>query len=319
MNSLAEHLSLLSKSNRTHGVLGNESGDLDSVASALCYSLLKGEEKMIPFLNFPKKDLFAKKELMHLLTQGGISPDALYFKEDLERFSGSLTLVDHRRLAVDQQNFRPRVRSVVDHHPGQSDPFSQPYEEEIVICGSTASIISSKREKWPHDAASFLLGAILLDTSNLEDRNKTTEFDRKAVLSLSQSTGIDRRSFYEELLQLKEDVADEDLLKRDAKSYKDGQLIYAISSVPRTPAFDREAWEKFRNDRAAHALFVFVNKAEAGTKHLFLYAPDDRLLDQMTKCMPFPVYQKEGNVAEFLCPEELSRKTLQPLFSFSTL
>lgn len=320
MTSLAEHLLELSglpRADWNYVVLGNESGDLDSVASALCYSFLKKPELVIPILNFPKADLKSKKELIYLFNEWGIPLDVLYFKEDLTAFRGEAVLVDHRWLAIDQRYLKPLVRRILDHHPGSSDPFPHLIEEEIVLCGSNATLVAAKKEDWPKDAAAFLLGAILLDTNCLENPHKTTELDRKMAQSLAESAALDCRSFYEELLRLKEDVQDEDLLKRDAKSYSEGRLVYAISSIPRKLAFDREAWEKFRKERQVHALFVFINKAESRSKSLFLYTPDGKLLEQMIKQLPFKLVHKEENMVQFLCPEALSRKTLQPQFSFA--
>lgn len=314
MVSLLQHLKNLSRLPKEEwqcAVIGNESGDLDSIASTLCFSLLKG---MVPILNFSRSELAARKEVLYLLDQWKISSNLLYFKEDIKAFHGQLTLIDHNHLAIDQEFLKPLVVSIVDHHPGTPEKFLQVVDKEIVLCGSTASIVASKAVDWPEDAASFLLGAILLDTHCLEDPIKTTQLDRQMVDQLAIG---DTKSFYSELQALKLSVKEEDLLSRDAKTYREGKLLYAISSVPRKLEFDPLVWEKYRNERGVHALFVFVTNAEKGVKSLTLYTPDKRLLKALAHVMPIPLVKEEEMIAHFHCPESLSRKSLQPKFSFS--
>lgn len=324
MISLSKHLAnlvSLPKSSWRYMVMGNESGDLDSIASALCYSLLNAEKRaVIPLLNFPRKELSFRKEVLYLFDLYGLDQKNLYFKEDLQGFQGELTLVDHHTLALDQKYLRPLVKRIIDHHPGAPENFPQKVEAEIVHCGSTATLIALQAENKPFskEASALLLGAILLDTHCLQDPIKTQAADRSMAKWLSGISQISFQPFFETLQGLKEEIKEDEALQRDVKSYNEGLLNYAISSVPKQIVYDSGAWEVFRKEKKVHALFVFVNKADEKGKTLLLYTPFSKLFKELLAVMPFPLIRKEEELAEFLCPSALSRKSLQPLFSFNS-
>jgi inorganic pyrophosphatase/exopolyphosphatase len=155
-------------------VLGNESGDLDSIACALCYAYFLGEKQgYMPILNFPQEDLALRPEFLFLMQEIDLPEKWLFFKEDLRK-AEEVVLVDHHTLASDQQDLAPLVVEIVDHHPGTIPQYPQLVQIECLTVGSLASLIATKlpAREWPEDCARLLYSAILLDTKNGMDPHK---------------------------------------------------------------------------------------------------------------------------------------------------
>jgi exopolyphosphatase len=98
-------------------------------------------------------------------------------------------------------------------------------------------------KRWDASVAQLGLASILIDTSNLQDKNKTTDHDRQAVEYLEAkimlcpqlATSFDRTKFYEAIDAAKKDIGPlrvQDILQKDYKEWdqEDGQKL-GISSV----------------------------------------------------------------------------------------
>ena len=105
-------------------VYGNESADMDSVASAITYAYFNyvydPTQLVIPIINIPRCDLPLRRDILFALDKISITEDLLYFNEDLNKFiqvheAGIETvLVDHNDLP--KLDGIRTVVGVIDHH-----------------------------------------------------------------------------------------------------------------------------------------------------------------------------------------------------------
>ncbi|KAI8629568.1 exopolyphosphatase-like protein [Xylariaceae sp. FL1651] len=188
-------------------------------------------------------------------------------------------LVDHNAMTGQLGKiFGSHVAGCVDHH---ADEDAVPRDAEIRVIeksGSCASLVveqcaeiwdalstvddtpppqgesrsESKSETAKIDAqlARLALGPVLIDTSNLGDRNKTTAHDERAVAvaesriaRYAEGSGggagseekYDRDAFFARLAALKEDLSDmtfRDVFRKDYKEWSVDGLHLGTSSVP---------------------------------------------------------------------------------------
>jgi exopolyphosphatase len=188
-------------------------------------------------------------------------------------------LVDHNAMTGSlAAPFASRVVGCVDHH---ADEGVVPRDAEMRVIeksGSCASLVlercaevwdalstpvshhhyqdgSKEAAKIDAQIARLALGPILIDTSNLEDRNKTTAHDERAVALAEakirayaewggdgdgEGKGYDRNAFFGKLSALKEDLSDmsfRDIFRKDYKEWSVGdnrrrKLGLGTSSVP---------------------------------------------------------------------------------------
>ncbi|OSX57360.1 hypothetical protein POSPLADRAFT_1156658 [Postia placenta MAD-698-R-SB12] len=183
-------------------VMGNEAGDLDSVASAVAYAwyiytILK--EPSVALMQTPRTDLHLRAENLHALSLAGLSPADLLCIDDVPYKrpgpfpSTKFALVDHNRLQgqFTQENHGARVVAVVDHH--EDEGFYKDTADPRIITtgiGSCASIVACYleekcRDHIPPELASLLLSAIVVDTSGLLPGKKAVEIDHRAATFLA--------------------------------------------------------------------------------------------------------------------------------------
>ena len=208
-------------------VMGNQSGDMDSICSAIGFSLIL--PNAIPIINIEKSEMSIRKDVLYLLEQVSIDPKSLYYKDSLPFFlslakkgKALMTLVDHNVLAPGQTEWTPYVNRIIDHHVDEHVKYPLLEEKIIAQTGSCATIIAEMR-----DLGLLLRAPILLDTSNGQDLRKTTARDLKFI------SGED--DLYQTLLAKKraiEGLSPLQLLNRDFKSYQKGSCLYGISSLP---------------------------------------------------------------------------------------
>jgi exopolyphosphatase len=95
---------------------------------------------------------------------------------------------------------------------------------------------------WDGQVAKLALGAILIDTINMKAEHKITDHDRKAVRYLEARINVspklgkdyDRDRFFNEINEAKSNIDDlslEDILRKDYKKWKEGELTLGIASV----------------------------------------------------------------------------------------
>ncbi|EGD73112.1 hypothetical protein PTSG_04826 [Salpingoeca rosetta] len=134
-------------------VLGNESADLDSVASALCLAFVRTRRQqtdegspIIPIVNVSRADLPLRTEVTFVLEKLGIDAGDLVCRDevDLAGFAAAqsldVTLVDHNRLAGHQTFLQPFVTHIVDHHVDEHD--FDPSVSTIEMIGSCSSLVA---------------------------------------------------------------------------------------------------------------------------------------------------------------------------------
>lgn len=96
--------------------------DLDIQLFSLFQTSSSSQTKCLPVLNTPKSQFHLRTDSKYLLSQTGINPDHLTFKDDLDlqdlHLKGrlSLTLVDHNVLAGEHASLEDSVVMVIDHH-----------------------------------------------------------------------------------------------------------------------------------------------------------------------------------------------------------
>lgn len=179
-----------SLSNPIKFVTGNQSADLDSVISAICYSYflnINDSSYVIPIINIPRDHFKLRRDIIHLLDIHSINESLLYFVEDFNSLSerskkASLILVDHCNIQGEAMKDafakgKIDVVSIIDHHQDEN-VFSNADPRIIKTSGSCSSqvfnywynIIREKEgtlTKELSELAQLLLGPLLIDTSKM--------------------------------------------------------------------------------------------------------------------------------------------------------
>ena len=235
----------------TRFVLGNEAADLDSMASAVAYGYCAShgsagrESSFVPLINVPRADYKLRTEAVFLFASVGIEPDMLTFIDEVD-LSGlhaaggiELVLVDHNVLAAAQASLADAVVGVLDHHKDEGG-FADAAVRIIAPVGSAATLVAEQLLREDATAmepglAELLLGAILLDTVNLDPAAKrATDRDAETTAQLLAICGADRQALFERLQFEKFNVAaleTGDLLRKDYKEYQFGAVRCGIASV----------------------------------------------------------------------------------------
>lgn len=330
-----------------HIVMGNESGDLDSIVSSIAYAYLLNQENTlgqsyIPLLNIHREELAFRKDVLYLFKLLHISADDLLFIDDevpLNKLFNEgrlrLNLVDHNLLHPKQEHLSAAVERIVDHHVDENKHYPLLESKVIETVGSATTLIAEKmlsnKQMITPELALFLLGPILIDTSNLQSVEKTTDKDKKVVEALLPLGSIPP-DFYEKLLAAKNDISDltpSQLLSKDFKEYLDGQLLYGISSLPSSVSWWREdeqtlrpILEKYAKDRELSFLILLM---QGPKRKIIVYSPSPKLLksfesyvqtDKGLNKILSPV-ASSNQLSFYEAEKSLARKQLQPLFDFS--
>ncbi|KAG6888253.1 hypothetical protein C0995_009454 [Termitomyces sp. Mi166 len=179
-------------------VMGNEAGDLDSIASSIAYAWLQSEvhkKPTIPLLQLERDDLDLRAENTYALSLAGITQpkEQLLFLTDLAPFSltaprtafpsHTFALVDHNTLASAYtfQNPSTTVTAILDHHADEGNHLNAS-PRTIVPSGSCASLVTALfPPEIPATLATLLLTGILIDTNGLKPGGKAVEPDHAAV------------------------------------------------------------------------------------------------------------------------------------------
>ncbi|KAL0066881.1 Exopolyphosphatase [Marasmius tenuissimus] len=192
-------------------VMGNESGDLDTIACAIAYAYHQTHhlhKPTIPLIRIHRNDLKLRAENMYALALAGVNEpeNQLLLLSDIPESKWpqrEFALVDHNRLApefdwVDENEEKSRVVAVIDHHADEGlykndDHVAKP--RLIFPAGSCASLVASyildnntntEKDTIPPEISMLLLSAILIDT-NLKPTStggKATELDFHAAAAL---------------------------------------------------------------------------------------------------------------------------------------
>ncbi|KAI0787014.1 DHH phosphoesterase [Abortiporus biennis] len=182
-------------------VMGNEAGDLDSIASAIAFAwYIAHVDKVqsIPLSQTPRSDLHLRAENLYALSLAGIDTTALPILciDDIRKSkpfpSHKFALVDHNRLQprFSEDNPNARVIAIVDHHEDEGLYKDTANPRVIAVpTGSSTSLVARLFEQncpdqIPPELATLLLTGILIDTGGLKVGGKAEEVDRAAAAFL---------------------------------------------------------------------------------------------------------------------------------------
>ncbi|KAF7366531.1 putative exopolyphosphatase [Mycena sanguinolenta] len=237
-------------------VMGNEAGDLDSVASSIAYAWVQSEiqkKPCVPLIQIGQDDLNLRAENLYALKLAGISDPQkqLLSITDLDGVkpfpSTTFALVDHNRLGntFSKDNPNTSIVAVIDHHADEQ-LYADCDPRKVAPAGSCASHVATlypKEAEMPRELATLLLSAILIDTGGLVPGGKALQVDHEAasyliprstLFSSSTLTSIsptnpEMLSSIAEVKRLSDALAEQkfnvshlgawDLLRRDYKEY----------------------------------------------------------------------------------------------------
>jgi inorganic pyrophosphatase/exopolyphosphatase len=240
-HSSVEAVKRHAKSGKIHIVLGNESSDLDSMVSALARAYFTNLVNPsyglpVPMFNINREDIPLRTEATWLLRDCDVNTVNVTCLGDLD-LKGlqsadqlAVTLVDHNLPAVDQWELISSTVDIMDHHKDDTgDHYKKDVTKMIKPVGSCATLVAKDfLDQLPlalernHDLVKLLLGAILVDTVNLDtSTGRTTDIDCDVVKQLKSITDIDRDHLYSQLQYAKFDLTGlsaYDLLCKDFKN-----------------------------------------------------------------------------------------------------
>jgi exopolyphosphatase len=291
-----------------HVIMGNESADMDSMASALMYAYFLSSLQPspaavpIPLMNIPRADFKLRKDVAFLFREAGIDEMHLIFRDEIDlaalRKSNKLKLclVDHHHLAESQAELSSAVVEILDHHP-QTAHFPDSVRCQIEPVGSTATLVAEKIIAHRPDLldarlAGLLLSTIVVDTLKLDVHfKKVTSKDLwiAEYLNRKHPLAIDRQ--FTRLTDLRSDVSGlnaDQLLRKDFKALRLGQIVCGISAVP----LSLETWmddptagfTAVRDFARAHCLDLYLlmlyQRKPRFKRQLAAYAADQTLLER---------------------------------------
>ncbi|KAL3427253.1 exopolyphosphatase [Phlyctema vagabunda] len=254
-------------------VIGNESADLDSLCSAVVLAYLrtysatsKTNTLYIPLSNIPQEDLSLRPELLPVLSRANLKLTDLITLSDLPRNPSLVPgntkwiLVDHNSLQGELGlQYSSRVVGCVDHHDEENKVPRDTGEEPRIVkkSGSCSSLVveyckeawnalseevkgKSETVSWNAELAYVALAPIVIDTTNLTSKSKTTSDDIAAVNYLENfitahttERGFDRDAYFDEVTKAKEDIGGLPLagiLRKDYKQWTESSMHLGVSS-----------------------------------------------------------------------------------------
>ena len=192
-------------------VIGNQSGDCDSIVSSILhayylFSTKKADNDIFPILSMPEEDLKLRGAESVLLKNCGIESSDLIFTdqipwENIHTNIDKVTLVDHNVLSDSMNFLNTKIYEIIDHHKDESQYIDNvnSSRRNIEKVGSCSTLIA---ENYLHasnnniffnnnnnnnnlllddnmqNVALLLLSTILLDTMNLSpEAKKATQKD----------------------------------------------------------------------------------------------------------------------------------------------
>ncbi|KAF2863103.1 DHH phosphoesterase [Piedraia hortae CBS 480.64] len=259
-----------SDKSKTAFVIGNESADLDSIISAVVYGFLS-PSPTTPIANILSSDLALRPELAALFKHADIEVKDLVTLDNLHNLpppgDTEWTLVDHNAFQGSLGNrYSKDVVGLIDHHVDEEKVPSSAKPRIIEKAGScTSLVVNFCRPNWGKgDAktAMIALGPILIDTHNMQSKDKVTDHDREAVEFLEgklSGQNFDRDAFFAEINNAKTNLDGMDLngiLRKDYKQWIVGDFTFGISSVVKPISYLEtkaekmiESMKSFANDR----------------------------------------------------------------------
>lgn len=246
-------------------VMGNESVDLDSAVSSICFAYhlsnlstishtipeSKRDRKMVvvPAINATRLELPLKTEVTHWLKKHQIDLENLVCRDEinLSEDVDSFALVDHH-----VSPYRENVVSVLDHRPFDeisnlnSDCFVNIQEVgscATLVCDAIKKDVDLSRINSDYiEALRLCYGSVVLDTINFsKEADKVRPLDIEigefieSILNIEDASKV-RKETFDELVAARADVSSLDslqILSKDLKiiSSDDGKVKVAIPGV----------------------------------------------------------------------------------------
>jgi len=250
--------------------MGNEAGDLDSLACAIAYAWYATRhlgQPSVPLLRTPRGDLSLRAENLYALEFSDVDSAHLLTSDELPSDSPpaiKYALLDHNaltgRFATDND---ARVVAIVDHHEDEQHHLDASPRIVEVPTGSCSSLVARLiQQEWPEgmsrEIARLLLCAVLIDTNGLKPGGKAEGTDRevapflleKAELGSASERPIEDVHDVKEakeltqILAIRKSSVDQlsprDLLRRDYKEYRfvpawnpEGSVLAGLATVPK--------------------------------------------------------------------------------------
>eukprot|EP00747_Dinoflagellata_sp_TGD_P120314 gnl/TRDRNA2_/TRDRNA2_173205_c1_seq8.p1 gnl/TRDRNA2_/TRDRNA2_173205_c1~~gnl/TRDRNA2_/TRDRNA2_173205_c1_seq8.p1 ORF type:complete len:362 (-),score=72.53 gnl/TRDRNA2_/TRDRNA2_173205_c1_seq8:450-1535(-) len=244
-------------------VMGNEAGDLDSMACALVLAFAYAESQdcvWFPVINVPRDELRLRKDNVEVFKVGEVKEEDLIFIDEipLEDIAKAgrleLTIVDHNELSPRQSYLTKSVTAIIDHHKDAmlyTDTVKEGARNCLFPRGSATSLVTmvlrdtdEKTKACLSDPAVSLMlqSTIMLDTKNLKSPDKTTDLDRDAmkvnrdIVSGKKAWGnYSPSDWHKHLAGLRMDISGfsaVDVMKKDCKFGSIANEQFAIGSAP---------------------------------------------------------------------------------------
>jgi exopolyphosphatase len=263
-----------------HIFIGNEAADADSILSALCYSYfcyrecssLEYENYYIPLVSVPSVEIQFRREVRIMLQAAHINILDLHsisdFSFDLPK-SLTVSLLDHNSMnkALRQKlhtanNYE--IVEIIDHHLDAGDHSHVKglnrriaFEGCFPLVGSCCTLVFEKGrmlftpQTFPRDVAHILLGVILIDTLNMDEKaNKGTARDGRAIeelMTILQMSNHAKNAYYDSLMNCKMDpsfwgeLSCDNCLNFDFKQFdwNDGSVGFSSILLPVTELMNK--------------------------------------------------------------------------------
>lgn len=249
-------------------IVGHKSPDLDSVAGAISYAILKNKlENTDRYISVVAGEI--NKETAYVLELAGIKkPDLITDVKDK-----TIILVDHNEFSqtVDGAE-NANIIEVLDHHKVNFS-YSSPIAFKVLPWGASCTIIAhgylSSNVEISKELAILMLSAILVDTV-ITKSPTCTEFDKMMIEKLSQIAQIqDWRKFGMEIFKIRgsvNELSDEQIIKGDFKDFNYAAGKFGTGQVETVDLNDfanREdglikQLDKIRVDGGYHTVILFL-------------------------------------------------------------
>ena len=216
--------------------------DLDSIISALTYSYFSyindPLKPFFPVINISKEDLNLRRDVCYVLESQKLSPDLLYFKEDLKSWKNQFdcsvdcVLVDQNDIPSSSKELITNVVGIIDHHTDlglHHDSIKTNSGPRIVqVAGSCSSLIYSYWSNRLKDkdldclgnAAPLLLSALLIDTDNMKNKVEMVDVECFREYKRLMATDVEITSFFQSLRDSKDNIEGLSLFDVLIKDYK---------------------------------------------------------------------------------------------------
>jgi manganese-dependent inorganic pyrophosphatase len=214
-------------------IIGHKSPDLDSVAAAISYAVLKNRlgqsEEYVPAIAGE-----TNKVTDYILEKYSIEkPEILKDASDK-----NIILVDHNELSQSADNMeKAKIVEVLDHHKINFN-YPEPIEFKVFPCGSTNSIIYSMYKMHNLELTESLAGlmlAAILDDTVITKSPTCTDVDKEIIEKLAKEAGIeDWKKFGMENFKVKSSLSDlsaEEIIKSDYKDFNLKQGKFGVGQI----------------------------------------------------------------------------------------